>query len=105
MNAQLRPILDLLREVENINLSPEVLEPELHSIQHVHTTAIDSLFIHVMCTHVVLLQHLQSCGVVSSKPGSKTQEQQGWTTKQAYVHLQQPLLYVLVHVFVSVSVC
>ena len=35
MNAQLRPILDLLREVENINLSSEILEPELHSIQQV----------------------------------------------------------------------
>ena len=35
LNAQLRPILDLLREVENINLSPEILEPELHSIQQV----------------------------------------------------------------------
>ena len=35
MNAQLRPILDLLREVENISLSSDVLEPELHSIQQV----------------------------------------------------------------------
>ncbi|CAI8025266.1 General transcription factor IIE subunit 1 [Geodia barretti] len=60
LNAQLRPILDLLREVENINLSPEILEPELHSIQ----------------------QHLQSCGVVSGKSGGKNQEL-GWNSKQA----------------------
>jgi len=35
MNDQLRPIIELLREVENINLSSEVLEPEPHSIQQV----------------------------------------------------------------------
>ena len=35
MNAQLRPILDLLREVENINLASEVLEPEPRSIHQV----------------------------------------------------------------------
>ena len=35
MNAELRPILDLLRQVESINLSSDVLEPEPHSIQQV----------------------------------------------------------------------
>ena len=35
MNAQLRPILDLLREVESINLSSDVLEPEPSSIHQV----------------------------------------------------------------------
>ena len=40
MNDQLRPILDLLREVEDINLSSEVLEPELHSIQQVQCVTI-----------------------------------------------------------------
>lgn len=36
MNDQMKPITDLLRETENINLAPEILEPETQSIQKVH---------------------------------------------------------------------
>lgn len=60
MNAQLRPILDLIRQVENISLSSEVLDPEPQSIQ----------------------QHLQARGVVSARHSGKNKEQ-GWTTKEA----------------------
>ena len=32
MNQQLRPVLDLLRQTENLNLAPELLDPEPHGI-------------------------------------------------------------------------
>jgi transcription initiation factor TFIIE subunit alpha len=35
LNEQLKPIVDLLRETENITLAPEVLEPTPQSIRKV----------------------------------------------------------------------
>ena len=35
LNDQMKPITDLLRETENINLAPEILEPEAQSIEKV----------------------------------------------------------------------
>ena len=36
LNEYAKPITDLLRETENLNLAPELLEPEAQSIQKVH---------------------------------------------------------------------
>ena len=35
MNDQMKPITDVLRETENLNLAPEILEPEAQSIEKV----------------------------------------------------------------------
>ena len=35
LNDQMKPITDLLRETENLNLAPEILEPEAQSIEKV----------------------------------------------------------------------
>ena len=35
LNLQMKPIMELLKEAETINLAPELLEPEAQSIQKV----------------------------------------------------------------------
>jgi len=40
LNDQMKPITDVLRETENLNLAPEVLEPEAQSIEKVQSSGI-----------------------------------------------------------------
>lgn len=62
LNEQLRPVLDLLKEMENVSLAPDVLDPEPQSI----------------------------AGLIrESKYGrTKPQGKDHWTTSRAYVFIE-----------------
>lgn len=62
LNEQLSPILELLRETENLNLAPELLEPEPQSIAE------------------GVLEAQQRRGMV----GKGSNELHSWSTKKAY---------------------
>lgn len=62
LNVQLQPILTLLKETENMNLSPDLLEPEPHGINK---------------------QVLEASRRHRQQQGSKVTDQ--WTTSKAYV--------------------
>ena len=43
LNEQMSPIVELLRQAENLNLAPEILEPEAQSISKVRTVHVHAL--------------------------------------------------------------